>query len=289
MNNETEFLYNDFTSLNKKELENIIKTVSKKPERVDTKAVFLKKFSYEVFNAYRRRKFQKVKEEVIKEEVKPVVMEKPIIKPEIKKVVLEEAPMPIYKKVLATREILRSDGVIVSAAYNNGVYNLIEPKLEEKDIVLLKKLEGEVGKKISKDRRFASDREFIKKNINKVAKKMGMVIPVGYYDKIQYFLTRDIINFGKIDGLLRDVDIKEIICDGLNKPVKVIYKGEEAVSDVVFSDKKELDGLILKFASLAGKKISDKEPFLSASLPSGIRIQASLSSDLTNARFVIKK
>ena len=287
--NEIDFFYNDYTDFDKRDLDKIVKTVSKKPEPADAKALFLKRFSYEVFNAYRRRKFSKIKEEVKKEEPMKVIAEKPLVKPEIKKTELEEPPKPIYKKTLTTREILRSDGVVISAAYSNGIYNLIEPKLEPKDIILLKKLEEEIGKKISKDKKLISNKEFIKKNINSIAKKLSMPISLGYYEKIGYFLARDFINFGKIDGLLRDVNVREIICDGLNKPIKIHYKGEEAVSDVFFSDKKELDILILKFSSLANKKISDKEPFLSAVLPSGIRIQASLSSDLTNARFVIKK
>jgi len=292
MDNELNFLYDDFTIINKEELDNIVKTVSKKPELSDPKAVFLKRFAYEVFNAYRRSKITKKLEkeiEIIKKEVKPVVLEKPVIKPEIKKIILEKPPRPIYKKILPIREILRSDGVVIKAAYNNGIYNLIEPELNEGEVILLSKLEKEIGSKILKDKKLGRDIEFIKKNVNKIAKKIKLSLNVGVYDKINYFLLRDVIGFGKIDGLLRDVHIKEIICDGVGKPLKLNYKGEDAVSDVLFNNKNELDNIILKFSELANKKLSEKEPFLSAILPSGIRIQASLSSDLTNSRFVIKK
>jgi len=290
---EPQFLYDDFGDRERRELEKIIKTVSRRPSKQDAKAMFLKNLTFQMFNAYRRKKVGERKEE---KKVQPIKVkaeekvEKPIVKPKKpKKIELEEAPKPVYKKVLPTREILRSGGVIVKAAYKNGIYNLIEPELNENEEKILDKLEEEIGKKISKNKKLASDKEFIKEKINKIAEDMKIPINIGTYDKIQYYLIRDKINFGKIDGLLRDVNVKEIICDGVNEAIKVKYRGEEAVSDVVFESKEELNSLIKKFAKLADKKISEEEPFLKATLPSGIRVQASLSSDLSDARFVINK
>lgn len=285
---ETEFLYNDFTAFNKIELERVVKTVTSKPVKADPKAVFLKRFSYEVFNAYRRGKFHEVRViEKPKEEVRAV--ERPIIKPEIKKIILDEPPKPIFRQVLTTREILNSGGIIIKADINNGVYSLIEPKLDERDVKIISALEKEIGKKLLKNNKLIGDKEFFTKEIDKVIRKMKAPIPIGYHEKLQYFLTRDFVNFGKIDGLLRDVDIKEIICDGVNKFIRLNFKGQEIVSNVIFTNKEELDNLIKKFADLAGKKISNKEPFLSAELSSGLKIQASLSSTLNDARFIIKK
>ena len=63
--------------------------------------------------------------------------------------------------------------------------------------------------------------------------------------KILYYLERDLVGYGKIDGLLCDPFIEDISCLGLNKPVYLWHRKYETMpTNIIFSDEEELDDFI---------------------------------------------
>ena len=59
-NEDAEFMVNEFLEGPREDLKEIVNIVERKPMRYDRKAVFLKEFTFGLFEAYRRQKFIKV-------------------------------------------------------------------------------------------------------------------------------------------------------------------------------------------------------------------------------------
>ncbi|WP_435364644.1 ATPase, T2SS/T4P/T4SS family [Haloarchaeobius sp. DYHT-AS-18] len=109
--------------------------------------------------------------------------------------------------------------------------------------------------------------------------------------KLLYYLLRDFLDFGKIDAMMRDENLEDISCDGIDIPV-FVYHGDyrDLRSNVVF-DKDRLNSFTVRLAQRAGKHISVSDPLIDASLPDGSRIQLTLGSDIATrgSNFTIRK
>ncbi len=59
--------------------------------------------------------------------------------------------------------------------------------------------------------------------------------------KILYYLEKDLIGYGKIDGLISDPFIEDISCLGINKPVYIYHrKYANARTNLIFADEEQL-------------------------------------------------
>jgi len=110
--------------------------------------------------------------------------------------------------------------------------------------------------------------------------------------KYAYYLTRDIIGYGKIDAMYRDPNVEDIICDGVGIPVYVFHRVYEWLkSNVVFETPDELDSFIRRLAFKARQTISYARPIIEGPLPpEGYR--AHITLDIVSRRgstFTIRK
>jgi flagellar protein FlaI len=94
-----------------------------------------------------------------------------------------------------------------------GIYNRI---LE----ILLAEIESP-KEEISDPRKFFA--EAAKKIVDKYRISLGWLPDVSWY-KILYHAERDLVGFGKIDPLMRDPNIEDISCDGVNRPVYIWHR-----------------------------------------------------------------
>jgi len=109
--------------------------------------------------------------------------------------------------------------------------------------------------------------------------------------KLLYYLLRDFLDYGKIDPLMRDANLEDISCDGVDVPVFVYHGGYRDLRTNVTFDKDRLNSFTVRLAQRAGKHISVSNPLVDASLPDGSRIQLTLGSDIATrgANFTIRK
>lgn len=110
--------------------------------------------------------------------------------------------------------------------------------------------------------------------------------------KINYYLEKDLIGYGKIDGLIRDPFIEDISCLGINKPVYIYHrKYSNARTNVVYTDEEELDDFITRIVHRQGKHVSIAHPIVDLTLPGKHRLAVSFGKETTPAgsSFTIRK
>jgi archaeal flagellar protein FlaI len=110
--------------------------------------------------------------------------------------------------------------------------------------------------------------------------------------KIMYYLERDLIGYGRIDGLIRDPYIEDISCVGVNKPVFLWHrKYEGAKTNIIYTDEEELNDFITRIVHRQGKHVSIAHPIVDLTLPGKHRLAVSFGKETTPAgtSFTIRK
>jgi flagellar protein FlaI len=162
-----------------------------------------------------------------------------------------------------------------------GVYNRV---LE----ILLAEIESP-KEEIADPRRFFAEQA--KKIIDKYRISLGWLPDVSWY-KILYHAERDLVGFSRIDAFMRDPNIEDISCDGVNRPVYIWHRNYESIeSNVHFENDEELDNIVVKLVHMAGKHVSSAFPIVDASLPGKHRLAVCFRREVTpfGTAFTIRK
>ncbi len=176
------------------------------------------------------------------------------------------------------------------------IYNVIEPELSEEEKENLEKISKaliemvEVGLEEIKEETKAI--EYVKKNVDKILKDLGIKLSSGSYLKIMYYIYRNFVGYNEIHVILNDPYIEDISCDGINVPVYVVHRKYGSLkTNVYFSDGESLRKFIVKLAERSGRYVSYAEPILDATLPDGSRVAATIASDVATrgGTFTIRK
>ncbi len=162
-----------------------------------------------------------------------------------------------------------------------GIYNRI---LE----MLLAEIESPKEEILDPRKFFAEE---AKKIVDKYRISMGWLPDVSWY-KILYHAERDLVGFGKIDPLMRDPNIEDISCDGVNKPVYIWHRAFESIeTNLQFESDEDLDNLVVKLVHMSGKHVSSAFPIVDASLPGKHRLAVAYRREITpfGTAFTIRK
>jgi flagellar protein FlaI len=162
-----------------------------------------------------------------------------------------------------------------------GVYNRI---LE----ILLAEIESPKEEILDPRKFFAEE---AKKLVDKYRISLGWLPDVSWY-KILYHAERDLVGFGKIDPLMRDPNIEDISCDGVNKSVYIWHRNYESIeTNLQFEDDEVLDNIVVKLVHMAGKHVSSAFPIVDASLPGKHRLAVCYRREITpfGTAFTIRK
>jgi flagellar protein FlaI len=130
-----------------------------------------------------------------------------------------------------------------------------------------------------------------KKIVDKYRISLGWLPDVSWY-KIIYHAERDLVGFGKIDSLMRDPNIEDISCDGVNRPVYIWHRTFESIeTNVQFESDEVLDNMVVKLVHMAGKHVSSAFPIVDASLPGKHRLAVCYRREITpfGTAFTIRK
>ncbi len=117
-------------------------------------------------------------------------------------------------------------------------------------------------------------------------------LPDVSWSKILYHAQRNLVGFGRIDALMRDPNIEDISCDGVEKPVYIWHRRYENLeTNLVFHDDQELDDSVVKLVHMAGKHVSSAFPIVDASLPGRHRLAVCYRREVTpfGTAFTIRK
>jgi flagellar protein FlaI len=189
-----------------------------------------------------------------------------------------------------------SYAAIVEDERNEVKYSLLEPTLTELDEQLLTELKNILWDELAINTKSFKDEEeaeeFLKYKILETAIKYRINVDANTLGKYQYFITRDFLGFGKIDGIMKDENIEDVSCDGTNSPVFVWHRKYESIpSNVKFETHKELENFVFKLAYLCGRHISIAQPILDGTLNDGSRAQVTYGTEVTpkGSTFTIRK
>ena len=176
-------------------------------------------------------------------------------------------------------------------------YEVVEPKLDERMKEIIKKVKELIEQRLDVDLsklNLAKAKEYLRLHIEDVIRYFKFRLSDEEIEIIRYYIERDFLGLGKIEALMRDPNIEDISCDGVNIPVFVFHRDPRLGSiptNVVFEDADELDSFIIKLSQLSGKSISITQPLVNGTLPDGSRLQATLATDIARrgSNFTIRK
>lgn len=186
----------------------------------------------------------------------------------------------------------------VSILYNKPrqtyTYQVVEPTLDEFERYLRVDLIQTIRNRlmyrdISGDE--SSRREVFEDELVQVITDHAATVDPGSIHKLRYYLIRDLVDFGRIDPLMRDGSIEDISCDGTDVPVFIYHRQYRDLRTNISFGRERLNSLVVRLAQQAGKHLSISDPLIDASLPDGSRIQLTLGGDVASrgSNFTIRK
>src|SRR3989338_3548978 len=169
---------------------------------------------------------------------------------------------------------------------NTLIYDVIEPRLNEREQFMLNKLHEGLIQIIDVSLGDIKERDkvlnFLEKSVNRLLDEYNFKLTEKEYVKVMYFIFRDLVGLNKIEALMSDPYIEDIGADGVGVPVYVVHQKFGSVkTNIVYNDIKELREFVTKLAERCDRYISYADPLLDGTLPDGARVQASLASDVT--------
>lgn len=180
---------------------------------------------------------------------------------------------------------------------NSLVYRVTEPNLSDKDQELLQRIKNNIEDRLDVDFDEVGKikaRGYISNKLDEVLEMLGKDISGIRKKAIRYYLERDFVDMGKIEPLMRDPNIEEISCDGVDIPIFVYHRNAKYGSletNITFENSEELDQYVMRLGQKVGKTVSMSKPLVDASLPDGSRLQATLGTDIARkgSNFTIRK
>ena len=157
-------------------------------------------------------------------------------------------------------------------------YNVVKQKYSAEEKILLDEIrENLVDLAISSGENFQINEEKILSDVgNFLFLRLGNN-DAEYVRRLSEKILRDLVGYGKIDSLIQDDDLEEIMVIGINKPVYVYHRQYGMMkTNLEFSDEDELVELIDAIARQINRRIDQESPILDGRLLDGSRINATI-------------
>ncbi len=103
------------------------------------------------------------------------------------------------------------------------------------------------------------------------------------FNKMAYYLERDIVGSGPIEPVIRDPYLEDIHSIGVNN-IYIIHKKYDMIkTNLGFGDQKHLDDWMRSMSERIGRPVSESTPIADGALPDGSRINIIYSEDISIA------
>lgn len=187
----------------------------------------------------------------------------------------------------------------ISILYDNDLqeyqYYVCEPELSRFERELLERMYEDLRDVLIRsniDAPAANRKSVLHSRFRSLLSIYGIDLPDDTRNKVMYYLERNFIGYGNIDPLLRDGNIEDISCNGLNIPFYLYHKKYQNIkTNIIILKEEELNSLVIRLVQKGGKHISVANPIANATLPDGSRIEATLGREVTTrgSSFTIRK
>ena len=172
-------------------------------------------------------------------------------------------------------------GIQVDEKTGKLSYLTIEPTMTDQEKQALAKLktvlmeEANVSLSVLKDEVLAED--YLTNEIKRAVRAFRLKVSDDAQDKFIYYVKRDLLGYGILDILMRDLNIEDVSCNGTGIPIYIWHRYYESLpTNVVYSSKEELDSFVTRLAYKAGHQISVSRPIVEGALPEGFRVHLTL-------------
>ena len=140
-----------------------------------------------------------------------------------------------------------------------------------------------------------SPRKYVLEQAENLVKKYERSL--GKYDettwnKIYYYVVRDLAGYGPLDAIMHDGEIEDISCNGVDAPLYVWHRKYESIpTNLMFTNGQTLNDFIVKLAHKSTKHISSAQPLLDGMLPEKHRLAATFMKEVSTkgSTFTIRK
>lgn len=175
-------------------------------------------------------------------------------------------------------------------------YFIDEVNLSDEELIVYNKMTKIVSKELEPPTDLETDpAAYVKDQALRLSQKyrrsIGKVDEEGW-GNVTYYLVRDVAGYGPLDPLIRDPNIEDISCNGLNGPIFIWHRKYESIpTNLAFVDERVYNDFIIKLAHKGTKHISSAHPILDATLPEKHRMAATFQKEVSThgSSFCIRK
>jgi len=183
--------------------------------------------------------------------------------------------------------------ILFNEKENEYLYHVVEPALTAFERTLLEKIYDDLRDILILEEipTEAKKSEILKQKTKELVKGYRIPLSPGSLDKILYYTERNYIGYGFVDPLLKDPAIEDISCDGVDVPVFLYHRKYQNIKTNIVMNEEELDLFVTTLAQRCGKHLSAGRPMVSATMPDGSRLQATLGREISSrgSSFSIRK
>ena len=176
---------------------------------------------------------------------------------------------------------------------NQNEYLLFEPVLSEFQYELIERVHADLRNILilDDDELVRDKRELLIEKMDDLFHEYGITPDLNTLFKLQYYLIRNFLGWGRIEALMKDPYIEDISCDGTMIPLFLYHRKYRNIKTNITFKAEILDSLAITLAQRSGKHISTGSPIIDATLPEGSRLQLTFGKEVTTrgTSFTIRK
>lgn len=161
------------------------------------------------------------------------------------------------------------------------IYEIRFPKLSKEEEQLLKRIKDRAITEIQIDPSTIPNpeerRKFFITAVKQMLKEEAPHYSEGRIEVLAEMIVQQMVGYGKLDPLVRDDNLEEIMVIGTNRPVYVWHRRfNMCKTNIVFDNEKDILNIIERIAREVGRRIDQQSPLLDARLPDGSRVNATI-------------
>jgi len=209
---------------------------------------------------------------------------------------LTEVTLPDHYQ--SRREYWVREGVSkIIIAYNKKTmldeYLVYEPFLSDFEHELLERLYIDLRDVLllSDDEVPVDKRQLIMNKTFELLRSYNVSLSKNSLFKIEYYLARNYLNWGRLTPIMEDPYVEDISCDGNDIPIFLFHVVETNIKTNISFSEDILLSLAIKLAQRTGKHISTASPIIDSTLPDGSRLNLTFGKEVTSkgTSFTIRK
>ncbi len=161
------------------------------------------------------------------------------------------------------------------------IYEIKIPKLTPEEEEILKRVREKAITEIQVDPTAIADpeerRRIFMNAVRRMIKEAAPTFSEGRVEILTNIIVQGMIGYERLDPLVRDDNLEEIMVIGTKRPVYVWHRRfNMCKTNITFSTDREILNIIERIARQVGRRIDQQSPLLDARLPDGSRVNATI-------------